>query len=53
MRAAILHAFGTAPRAEHIPEPVGKGDEVIVQVRAAAIHPIVKALASGKALCEP
>jgi NADPH:quinone reductase-like Zn-dependent oxidoreductase len=47
MDAAVVHAFGQPPRYEEFPEPAAGEGEAIVQVRAAGLHPIVKALASG------
>ncbi|HEX6779525.1 MAG TPA: zinc-binding alcohol dehydrogenase family protein [Ktedonobacterales bacterium] len=47
MKAAVIHAFGQPPRFEDFPEPtVGEG-EVGVNVRAAGLHPVVRAQASG------
>jgi NADPH2:quinone reductase len=47
MKAAVLHTPGNPPRFEEFPEPIpGKG-EVLVHVRAAALHPLTKSLASG------
>jgi NADPH2:quinone reductase len=48
MNAAVVHAFDAPPRYESFSEPVASGEELIVSVRAAGLHPIVKALASGK-----
>ena len=47
MHAAIVRSFGQPPRREDFPEPAAGEGEVIVQVRAAGLHPTVKALASG------
>lgn len=47
MLAAVVHAFGQPPRLEEFPDPTPGDGEVIVQVRAAGLHPAVKALASG------
>ena len=47
MHAAVVRTFGQPPRCEEFPEPAAGEGEVIVQVRAAGLHPIVKALASG------
>jgi NADPH:quinone reductase-like Zn-dependent oxidoreductase len=47
MLAAVVHAFGQPPRLEEFPDPTPGDGEVIVQVRAAGLHPVVKALASG------
>jgi Zn-dependent alcohol dehydrogenase len=47
MLAAVVHAFGQPPRLEEFPDPTPGDGEVIVQVGAAGLHPVVKALASG------
>lgn len=47
MNAAVVHAFDAPPRYASFAEPVAAEGEVIVNVTAAALHPIVKALASG------
>lgn len=47
MRAAVVRAFGEAPRCEKFAEPVAGDGEMLVQVRAASLKPIDKQLASG------
>jgi len=47
MKAAVLHTFGEAPHFEEFAEPVLDEGEVLVQVLAAGLHPIVKTLAAG------
>jgi NADPH:quinone reductase-like Zn-dependent oxidoreductase len=47
MKAAVLHAFNAPPRFEQFSEPVAAANETIVQVRAAALKPIDKQMASG------
>ena len=47
MKAAVIHAFGQPPRYEDFPEPTAADGEVRVTVRAAGLHPVVKAMASG------
>ena len=47
MRAAVINILGQPPQDQQFPEPVPGKDEVLVQVRAAGLHPIVKARASG------
>ncbi len=47
MKAALLHTIGKPPRLEQFSEPVAKENEVIVQVRAAALKPIDKQMANG------
>ena len=47
MKAAVLHAFGKPPLYEDFPDPKPNDGEVLVRVRAAGLHPVVRALASG------
>jgi NADPH2:quinone reductase len=47
MQAAVINVLGQAPRYLQFPEPVAGEGEALIQVRAAGLHPIVKALASG------
>jgi NADPH:quinone reductase-like Zn-dependent oxidoreductase len=47
MKAAVIHAFGQPPRFEDFPDPTATDGEALVQVAAAGLHPVVKALASG------
>ncbi len=47
MQAAVVVALGQEPRYQSFPDPVAGDGEAIIQVRAAGLHPIVKALASG------
>src|SRR5436305_12263278 len=46
MKAAVVPAFGVPPRCEEFPEPMPGEGEVIVQMRAAGLHLLVKALAT-------
>lgn len=48
MRAAVIHAWGESPRFDTFRDPVAESGEVMVAVRAAGIHPLVRLLASGK-----
>lgn len=48
MKAAIVHAFGQAPRYGDIDTPVAAAGEVLVNVRAASLSQLVRAQASGK-----
>ena len=48
MQAAVLYEFGKAPRFQPFPEPTVSDDEVLVHVRAAALNPSTRLLASGK-----
>ena len=47
MNAAVLHALDKPPHFEQFPDPIAGEDEVIVNVRAAALKPIDKQMASG------
>ena len=47
MNAAVLHTLNQPPHFEQFPEPVAEENEVIVHVRAAALKPIDKQIASG------
>src|SRR5260370_9115797 len=47
MNAAVLHAFNESPRFEQFSEPIAEENEVIVHVRAAALKPIDKQMASS------
>jgi NADPH:quinone reductase-like Zn-dependent oxidoreductase len=47
MKAAVVNILGQPPRYQDFPEPTPVEGEALVHVRAAGLHPIVKALASG------
>jgi NADPH:quinone reductase-like Zn-dependent oxidoreductase len=47
MQAAVVNVLGQAPKYQSFPDPVAGEGEAVIQVRAAGLHPIVKALASG------
>jgi NADPH2:quinone reductase len=47
MQAAVVNVLGQPPRYQSFPDPTAKEGEVLIEVRAAGLHPIVKALASG------
>lgn len=47
MNAAVVDAFDRAPRYAEFADPVAADGEVIVEVIAAGLHPIVRALANG------
>ncbi len=53
MDAAVLHTLGKPPRFEAFPEPVPGDGEVIVHVRAAALKPVDKLIASGGHYASP
>jgi len=47
MKAAVVEAFDRPPRYAEFAEPVAADGEVLIEVKAAGLHPIVKGLASG------
>jgi len=47
MNAAVINIPGQAPGYQSFPDPVPEADESLIHVRAAGLHPIVKAIASG------
>ncbi|MGB9029829.1 MAG: zinc-binding alcohol dehydrogenase family protein [Acidobacteriaceae bacterium] len=47
MNAAVVHSYDQPPRYETFPDPVPSADEVLIDVTAAGLHPIVKSLARG------
>src|SRR5579863_8512560 len=47
MKAAVVNVLGQPPRYQDFAEPKAEEGEVLIDVRAAGLHPIVKALASG------
>jgi NADPH:quinone reductase-like Zn-dependent oxidoreductase len=47
MNAAVVDSFDRPPRYTTFTDPQPVGDEVLITVRAAGLHPIVKALAKG------
>ena len=47
MQAAVVNVLGQAPRYQSFPDPVAGEGEALIQVRAAGLHPVVKAMASG------
>jgi len=47
LRAAVVVDPNQPPKYQWFPDPVLEDGEVLVKVRAAGLHPIVKALASG------
>jgi len=47
MKAAVVEVLGQAPRYQEFEEPIVSDNEVLIKVRAAGLHPIVKAIASG------
>lgn len=53
MNAAVLRILGRPPRFEEFPDPTPGKDEAIVDVRAAALKPVDKQLASGSHYASP
>lgn len=47
MQAAVVKVLGQTPTYESFPDPVAEQGETLIHVRAAGLHPIVKALAAG------
>jgi NADPH:quinone reductase-like Zn-dependent oxidoreductase len=47
MKAAVLHELGKVPHYEVFPDPVVQEDEIVVEVRAAALKPIDRQMATG------
>ena len=47
MKAAVVNVLGEAPKYHHFADPVARDGEALIQVRAAGLHPLVRARASG------
>lgn len=47
MKAAVLSVFGNPPQCSEFPDPLANEGEVVVRVRAAALKPVDRQLASG------
>jgi NADPH2:quinone reductase len=47
MNAAVVSVLGEAPKYQSFPDPEVKQGEVLIKVRAAGLHQVVKAIASG------
>ncbi len=47
MKAAVLYNLGESPRFEQFPDPIPGEGEVLVHVRAAALKPVDRQMASG------
>jgi NADPH2:quinone reductase len=47
MQAAVVNVLGQPPRFQSFPDPEPQDGEVLIQVRAVGLHPVVKAIASG------
>lgn len=48
MKAAVVHTLGQPPRYEDFPDPTAGQNEILIDVRAAGLHPIVRSLALGQ-----
>jgi NADPH:quinone reductase-like Zn-dependent oxidoreductase len=48
MKAAVVSTFGQSPEFGSFTDPVAKDGETVIKVHAAALSPIVRALAAGK-----
>src|SRR5690242_20090730 len=53
MNAAVLHTLGRPPRFESFPDPVPGDGEVMVQVSAASLKPVDRAMAAGTHYASP
>ena len=47
MNAAVVNVLGQPPKYQPYPEPDPSPGEALIHIRAAGLHPVVKALASG------
>lgn len=47
MKASVVHTLGQPPRFEEFLDPEPQQGEVLIQVRAAGLHPVVRAIAKG------
>ncbi len=47
MLAAVVNVLGEAPKYQSFPNPEAQEGEVLIKVRAAGLHQVVKAIASG------
>jgi NADPH:quinone reductase-like Zn-dependent oxidoreductase len=47
MYAAVVNVLGQPPQYQEFPETVASEGEVAIKVRAAGLHPVVKAIAAG------
>ena len=53
MNAAVVYQLGKPPRCQEFSEPVAGDDEVVVNVRAAALKPVDRQLAGGSHYASP
>src|SRR5579863_579482 len=47
MQAAVVSVVGQPPRYQEFANPVPAENEILIHMRAAGLHPVVKALAAG------
>jgi NADPH:quinone reductase-like Zn-dependent oxidoreductase len=47
MKAAVVETLGQPPKYQEFADPVATENELLIEVHAAGLHPIVKAIASG------
>ncbi len=47
MQAAVVDVLGESPKYQTFPDPEVQQGEVLIKVRAAGLHQVVKAIASG------
>jgi NADPH2:quinone reductase len=47
MKAAVVNVLGEPPKYQSFPDAEARDGEALIQVRAAGLHPVVKALAGG------
>jgi NADPH2:quinone reductase len=48
MKGVVVNSLGNAPSYQDFPDPVPNSDESLVEIVAAGLHPIVKAIAAGQ-----
>jgi NADPH:quinone reductase-like Zn-dependent oxidoreductase len=48
MKAAVVNSFASAPQFQDFAAPVAAEGEIVVEMLAVGLHPVVKSLASGK-----
>jgi NADPH2:quinone reductase len=48
MKAAVVNVLGQAPQYQEFLDPIAGAGEALIEVKAAGLHPIVKARASGQ-----
>jgi len=48
MKALVVSSFNSSPKYSSFLSPISKGDEVVITVLAAGLHPLVKSIAKGE-----